>query len=389
MKTLFLCKISRIPLIVLTVLIFGCATTPPKPTPEKVPERASKKVPERALKKVPERAPEKDPFSAFPEQYRQRAIAYEKNNELPRALQCWEIVKAFEPHHEEAAGKIATLRKQIQTLADQHFKKGLSHYQNRSIPAARKEFLLTLYYHPDHTEALFYLKNKLFEEDFILYRVVPGDTVREIARKVYNDPQKEFLIAYFNDLGTDPKLEPEATLRLPVLEAPQSKPITEPKETKGSKPITEPKEPKGPTEVERMMGRAVAYFKANKYRETVALTEDVLSADPSNKEARELTNASRYEMGKRLHERGQYQEALAEFGRVDSGYRDSEELIAKTKKQLAEVHYLSGVKYFTEENLDKAIEEWQETLKFNPQHPKAKGDMENAVRLQEKLKQIK
>jgi tetratricopeptide (TPR) repeat protein len=371
------------------VLIFGCAATPTKPTPEKVPEKAPEKIAVKSPEKIPEKAPEKDPFSVFPEQYRQRAIAYEKSSELPKALQCWEIVKAFEPNHNEAAAKIAGLRKQLQTLADQHFRKGLSHYQNRSVAGARKEFLLTLYYHPDHAEALFYLKNKLFEEDFILYKVVTGDTVREIAKKVYDDPQKEFLIAYFNDLGTDSKLEPEATLRLPVLEVPQSKPMTEPKEGKGSKPIVEPKEPKGPTEAERMMGRAVAYFKANKYKETVALTQDVLSADPSNKEARELTNASYYEMGKRLHERGQYQEALAEFGRMDSGYRDSEQLIAKTKKQFAEVRYISGVKYFTEENLDKAIEEWQETLKLNPQHPKAKGDMENAVRLQEKLKQIK
>ena len=138
-----------------------------------------------------------------------------------------------------------------------------------------------------------------------------------------------------------------------------------------------------------MMGRAVAYFKANKYRETVALTEDILLTDPSNKEARDLTNASYYEMGKRFQQEGKYQEALEQFNHVGSGYRDSKELIASTKKQLAEVHYISGIKYFTEENLDKAVEEWEVTLKLNPQHPKAKGDKENAVRLREKLKEIK
>ncbi len=66
-----------------------------------------------------------------------------------------------------------------------------------------------------------------------------------------------------------------------------------------------------------------------------------------------------------------------------------DDLMASAKRQLAEVHYINGIKYFTEEKLDKAIQEWEETLKLNPQHPKAKGDMENAVRLLQKLKEIK
>lgn len=357
------------------MLIFGCAAVPQKSTPEKGPERA----------------PEKDPFSVFPEQYRRQAIEYEKSNELPKALRCWEIVKVFQPTNEEVIRKIATLKTQIRTLADQHFKKGWSHYQNQSVAAARKEFLLTLYFNPDHTEALLYLKKKLTEEDFILYEVMPGDTLTEIAKKIYNDPQKEFLIAYFNDLGRDLKLVPKTILRLPALETPQLKPTTEPKviPMDPQKLLVEPKETKGLKERKEMMGRAVAYFKANKYRETVALTEDILLTDPSNKEARGLTNASYYEMGKRFHQGGKYQEALEQFNHVDSGYRDSKELIASTKKQLAEVHYISGIKYFTEENLDKAVAEWQETLKLNPQHPKAKGDIENAAKLLQKLKEIK
>ncbi len=383
MKTLFLCKIGCIPLIILTIFIFGCAAVPKKPTPEKAPEKAPEKVPERV--------PEKDPFSVFPEQYRQRASEYEKNNELPKALRCWEIVNAFQPTNEEVTRRIATLKTRIRTLADQHFKTGLSHYQNQSVAAARKEFLLTLYYDPDHTEALVYLKKKLTAEDFILYEVMPGDTLKEIAKKIYNDPQKEFLIAYFNDLAIDPKLVPKTTLRLPALEAPQLKPKTEPKgiPMDPKELLVEPKGTKGQKEQKEMMGRAVAYFKANKYRETGGLTEDILLTDPSNMEARDLKNASYYEMGKRLYRGRKYQEALEQFNHVDSGYRDSKELIASTKKQLAEVHYISGIKFFTEENLDKAVEEWQETLKLNPQHPKAKGDMENAVRLREKLKEIK
>ena len=347
--------------ILLVALIFGCATVPPKPTPEK------------------------DPYAQFPERYRVQAVEYEKNGDLPKALQCWEVVQAFLPTDEEAGKKAAGLRAQMLTLADQHFKRGLSYFQSQSILAAVKEFLLALYYNPDHAEALSYLKNRLTGEEVTLYEVKPGDTLKEIAKKAYQDPQKDFLIAYFNGLGKDPKLVPKTILRLPILEGAPPKTETQTRER-----LTDPKEilvdPKGTKE---MMAKAVTQFKSNKFTETVSITEEVLLYDPSNKEARDLTNASYYQMGKGFHQGKRYQEALGSLSRVDPGYRDVNELIASTKRQLAEVHYINGIKYFTEEKLDKAIQEWEETLKLNPQHSKAKGDMENAVRLLQKLKEIK
>ena len=82
MKRLFLCRMGLITLFILVMLILGCAAVPQKPTPEK------------------------DPFSIFPERYRQQAMGYEKNGELPRALQSWEIVNAFHPTDEEVTKKI-------------------------------------------------------------------------------------------------------------------------------------------------------------------------------------------------------------------------------------------------------------------------------------------
>ena len=133
----------------------------------------------------------------------------------------------------------------------------------------------------------------------------------------------------------------------------------------------------------------MAQFKSNKFRETASIAEEVLLYDPSNKQARDLIKASYYQIGKAFHQTKKYQEALDQFAHVDPGYRDVQELSAFTKRQLGEVYYIRGIKYFTEEKLDKAIQEWEETLKLNPQHPRAKGDMENAIKLMQKLKKIK
>ena len=373
-----LIRFYRVSSLVLALFIFGCAAVPPKPPPEKTPEQ----VPGKAPVKPAEKAPVKDPFSVFPDRYRQQAMDHEKNGELPRALLCWEIVRALQPTDEEAGRKIAALKGQIQSVADQHFKKGVSHYQSRSIPAARKEFLLTLYYSPDHSDALSYLKDKLNEEDYLLYEVKEGETLKDIAKKVYNDPQKDSLIAYFNALGKDPKLAPRTTLRLPLLETPQTKPVTEPREMPGETGEYS-------AELKEKMGKAMASFKGKNYKETLSITEEILLYNPADKEARELANGSHYQMGKSLSQGKKYPEALEQFNRVDPGYQDVTALKASVEKQLAEAHYISGIKYFTEEKLDQAVKEWEETLRLNPQHPKAKGDRENALRLLQKLKEIK
>ena len=356
-------EIWRMGLVLLVLITLSCAAPPKKPTEPQLPI-------------------EKDPFSTFLEECRNKAVTYEKDGELLKALRSWEVVASFIPTDEEVARRIMTLKTQIVRVADQHFKQGLSLYQRNSMEAARKEFLVALHYNPVHKEALNYLKDKLPGEDYILYRVKGGETLKEIAKKTLNDPNKDFLIAYFNDLKIDSKLAPGNTLRLPVLESSVAKVTIDTKET-----ATDTKEISA--ETEEMLSKALAYYKAKNYGETASISEKVLEYDPANKQARNLINESYYQTGKLFIQRKKYQQALDVFDRVDSGYKDVRESIAFAKKQLAGDHYLRGVKYFTDEELDKAITEWEATLALDPNHPKAKKDIDNARNLLQKLKEIK
>jgi tetratricopeptide (TPR) repeat protein len=359
-RKLFLHKIWQISLVFWVIVIWGCAAPPTKPTEEK------------------------DPFSIFPERYRNKAMEYEKKEELQKALQSWEIVSSFTPSDEAVVKRIVGLKAQIQTLSDQHFKKGLSYYKTNSIESARREFLLVLSYNPDHKEALDYLKHKLTGEDYILYEVGKGDTLKAIAKKKYNDAQKDFLIAYFNDLGKDGRLGPKTTLKLPILEA------TPIKQVMGSKGKEIPIEEKGAiVDTKEMLNKAMVSFKGKNYQETASITQEILTYDPSNKDARDLANASNYQMGKILSQEKKFQEALESFSRVEPGYKDVKQSISFVKRELAGTHYIKGVKYFTDEEIDKAIKEWEETLTLDPNHPKAKKDIENARNLLQKLKEIK
>ncbi len=58
-------------------------------------------------------------------------------------------------------------------------------------------------------------------------------------------------------------------------------------------------------------------------------------------------------------------------------------------QEQAEVHYMKGVRYFLSQELDKAIDEWEETLRLNPDHPNARKDLQKARRMLESLKKIR
>ena len=367
MKRLCLAKIRRISPVFLILVIVGCAAVPKKP-----PEPPAPPAPPVVM----------DPFSVLLERYRNKATEFEKNGELRKALQSWEVVNSFTPTDQQVVKRTADLKAKIFTLANQHFKKALSYYQSNSMQAACKEFLIVLYYNPDHQEALYYLKQKLTGEDYALYKVKRGDTLKEIARKTFNDPDKDFLIAYFNDLRMDANLIPDSTLKLPILELTPVKSTMETKEA--ATDVTEI-----PVDTKEMLSKALVYYKAKNYRDTLSISEKILKYDPANRGARELVNESYYQMGKLSIQGKNYPEALEIFSRVDSGYKDVSESITFAKKQLAGEHYLQGVKYYTDLELDKAIKEWETTLALDPNHPKAKKDIENARSLLQKLQEIK
>jgi tetratricopeptide (TPR) repeat protein len=349
----------------------GCATSPEK----------SVKPGSRLVTTGPEI--QKGPFSNFPERYRLKAREDEKRGDLAKALRGWEVVQSFLPTDPEAGEKIARLRKQISVAAGKHFWKGVSYFRSRSYSWARKEFLLTLCLKPDHVEAIQYLKEKLAGEDFLTYEVKRGDTIKEVARKVYKDPQKDFLIAYFNGLKIDGRIEPPMILKMPFLDLPPAK------KTSIAPPKAPDPMPEIPLDTKEILGRARTTYQEGDYQESASLAEKVLKYDPANRETHELLNASYYQWGKQLSRERKYHEALEAFNQVDPGYKDVNFQLTYNRKQLAEAHYIKGVKFFIEEDIEGAIQEWETTLSLEPDHAKAKQDIGNAHELLQKLEKIK
>ena len=285
--------------ILMILFLFGCAAQPHirKPPVTEPPPGVPQVHPEPIV--------ERDPFQAFPEKFRLKALELEKNGEFSKALFYWKVVYSFEPHDRAASEKMRSLENHMQREAEKHFSKGLERFHNNSIQKARREFRLCLAYQPKHVQALDYLKYKLYEPDSLAYETREGDTLKKISQEIYQDAEKDFLIAYFNNLENRDSLKPGLTLKLPMI------------------------------------------------------TSIGVAKKASSEE--------------RVHK----PDALPKSRRPEVQLQEQ-----------ADVHYAKGIKYFLSEELEKAIEQWEETLRINPNHPNAKRDLQRARNLLKNLRKL-
>lgn len=363
-------------LLFVQLMMLGCATTAPPVKTESAPVRLDKPKAE---------AEKKTRLHHF------RAVAAEAENkgDLRLALLNWEVVSSLGGPEAEVASKISALKAQISSAALQHFNNGVDYYKRNLLYEARKEFLLTLNLVPENTEALGYLKYKLAGGDSFQYTVKSGDTLKGIAQKNFGDQKKVFLIAYFNNLTGDAKLEPGSHLIIPILEpslmGKQGESAADGVVIQQTETITLP----GKTfDAKGAMGEAVAFYNAQDYLKVIALTDKILKSSPTRKDARELKNAACYQRGKSLMKVEKHAESLKMFECVEPGYKDGHQLAASIRKRLAEAHYIRGIEFFMYDKLDEAIEQWKATLSIDPNHPKASSDIENARVMLKKLKEI-
>ncbi|UCD82458.1 MAG: tetratricopeptide repeat protein [Desulfobacterales bacterium] len=299
-----------------------------------------------------------------------RAKEYEKSGQIYGALLGWQVLSILNPEDQDYAARFRQLKYESQLAANRHFETGKRDFNNNSFDSARQEFLIALRYNPDHPEALNYLKNKMSPEITSRYQVQKGDSLASIAEKVYQDPDKYYLIAVYNNLDADQPLIAGKNLKLPVLEPGLALPLVD---------------------ITRELKNVRKLFLSREYEKVLQRTAGVLSIDPSNSEAADLKNAALYQIAARLRQNRNYIESLEILNKMDPRYKGVQKDVAEIKvllKKQAEENYRIGVSYFVKEEIDKAIEAWEKTLILDPQHPKAGQDIEKARRLLKKLKEV-
>jgi tetratricopeptide (TPR) repeat protein len=168
-----------------------------------------------------------DNFRGIPGKYRKLAESAEKAGALRRALLYRKVVNGFAPEDADAREHVERLERKIRGRVDRHYRNALALEESGENEKAFREFLAVLVLDPDHEAALRWVKdgqnrkngkNGGAEAKSRSWTVREGDTLRRIAGEVYRDPDKEFLIAYFNRLPKGSPLSIGTELNLPDVE---------------------------------------------------------------------------------------------------------------------------------------------------------------------------
>lgn len=392
--------------------------------------------------------------------HRERARNLEKQGELQQALFTWHIVARLEQNDKETVQKIQNLQQTINKFARTHFQQGIKHYKSGDYGKARTQFLITLRYKPDHRQARHYLKIRLQKPEQTTYLVQPGDSFTRIAEKIYKDPGKAYMIAYFNDLNPSKPLLIGTTLLLPTIDPkylrrrsnisiwleqaqsayknqrydetlsivqkineefpahPKARRLADaaffdkgmdflnqkrylaavaqfkqvsPDHKGRDQAIAKARSHIKQLALEEKLSLAQEHLRNNAWEGVLNATEEILDHDPGNTQAKMLFSNASYNLGKLMLNRGQVAKAVALLNRIDPSYEDTGQLLSLARarmKSQAETHYRDGVKHFINEDLEMAIKDWKKALELNPEHPKARQDIENAERLLDKLKAL-
>ena len=114
----------------------------------------------------------------------------------------------------------------------------------------------------------------------------------------------------------------------------------------------------------------------------------LLERDPDNPKARDLATEARYRLALEHFDHKRYLEGREVLEKVQDDHEASAALKATIRERLveqAQIHYRNGVKHYINEDLQSAITEWEVALACDPDHHKARENIQNARRIMQKI----
>jgi tetratricopeptide (TPR) repeat protein len=335
---------------------------------------------------------------------RMRARELEARGDLAMALDHWRLLARIDRENEDAVDEIARIRDDIADRVRSHFQRGMAEQANGRHENARNHFLAALRLDPRFQPALKQLKVHYWPFPLTVHLSKPGDRPDSVAKTVFGDENKGSLVAWFNDLPMDETIKPGTLLLLPRMQSPiaaepadrQQQPRTLPMAAPADSEDPDPM-PKAPARIpmepvfDATMADARRFFEHGLYRQSLDRIATVIALRPDHPAARELAGEARFRLAREHAANKRYLIARHVLENADPNHQPSMELKAHVDKRLealAQIHYRNGVKRFINEDLQAAIDEWEMALVCNPDHLKARENMENARRLLDKIQRI-
>jgi peptidoglycan/xylan/chitin deacetylase (PgdA/CDA1 family) len=124
--------------------------------------------------------------------------------------------------------KINQIETRVHEIANDHYNKGINEFKARNPTKGIKELLKALYFDPEFTEAKNLLSLEVNTPDYLTVSIKKGDTPTTIAKRIYKDSKKSFLVSKYAEMQGG--LIPGSILNLPDIPKQKMILVTSPKQ---------------------------------------------------------------------------------------------------------------------------------------------------------------
>lgn len=390
-------RVRRVLAGALGLVLAACAAAPPSGAP---PPAAAPSGPPAPASAAPPAPSPPSPVPPSPRQLlaaarRDRAEALERAGHLRRALDEWKIALTIDPGDALAQEGRRRLEARLERAIAERFGQGREALAKGDHLEARRHFLAVLALDPGHAAAFAALQNEVKEIRFVPHTVRGGETLASIAERYYGDRARAEVIWETNQLPPNPRLQAGTVLKIPeipgvpfVLPELRPRPPADAVARPEAPGTDAPRGAEGP-ETHPLLTTAREALERGEYQ--VALADvDRLLAGGANPDGLELKKAILYGLGRSQLSQGRYDESfqtLTQLARLAPSYQDAPALLRQARQQAAQQHYARGLQLFREEKLQEAIAQWKVALEYEPEHPNARRNIEQAERLLRSLQQ--
>jgi len=152
--------------------------------------------------------------------YIEQAQAFENQGNLVEALEQYKLAQTIDPNEPLLDQSINRVETELDRLAETHYQAGLRFRDKGKWDLAKKEFLKTLRYRPEHKNAAAMLQQRqpTSAKKFITHEIAPGESISKLALKYYGDYKKYHHIANFNNMSDATQVRVGQRIMVPVIE---------------------------------------------------------------------------------------------------------------------------------------------------------------------------
>ncbi len=346
--------------------------------------------------------------------YLSQGRASENAGNWVEAARYYNLALTVEPQNKQIADSLKRVQAKRLNLAEVHYRQGLRYLAQGKYRDGERQFLAALRYWPQHKGALKKLQSRtqIKTKRYIMHTVQKGETISIISKNYYNDPKHFQIVAKFNNLPDATTVRVGKELKIPEIEGvpflvPEGTPeirsdsqiVNWQLTNRGSEYQEAQQTDEVQADVEAFDTMVANYrdaglqlFHEKKYDEAVIEFKKVVNADPQDFKTQEYLYKAHVNSAQDLLKKKQYHAADQQLQACLDFRTDCLQclpMIKQCEDAYKELHYQLGIRYFGEEKLEDAINEWQLVQKFDPNYKQVQENIRRAEKISTKIQQLK